>query len=62
MMQGSVIDLNIELSLHAAKVEVKYKIPLADSIIYATGLTHDAIIWSQDADFEGLPNVKYIKK
>jgi predicted nucleic acid-binding protein len=62
MMQGNVIDLNIEISLSAAKLGVQYKIPLADSIILATGFAHEATIWSQDADFKGLPHVKYIIK
>ncbi len=62
MMQSTIIDLNLELSLNAAKLGVQYKIPLADSIILATGLTYHATIWSQDADFKDLPNVKYIKK
>lgn len=62
MLQGTVVDLGIELSLNAAKLGVMHKIPLADSIILATGLAHEAIIWSQDADFKGLPQVKYIEK
>ncbi|HVE43715.1 MAG TPA: type II toxin-antitoxin system VapC family toxin [Gammaproteobacteria bacterium] len=62
MLQGTVIDLDTELSLHAAKLGIQYKIPLADSIIFATALTHEAIVWSQDADFDGLPQVKYIAK
>jgi predicted nucleic acid-binding protein len=62
MLQGTVIDLDLEISLNAAKLGVLHKIPLADSIILATGLANDAIIWSQDADFEGLPQVKYIRK
>src|ERR1700722_12989318 len=57
MMQGTVIDLNIQISLNAARLGVQYKIPLADSIILATGLAHEATIWSQDADFDGLPQV-----
>lgn len=62
MLQGKIVDLNIEISLNAAKLGVQHKIPLADSIILATGLAHEATIWSQDADFKGLPNVKYISK
>jgi predicted nucleic acid-binding protein len=61
MLQGTLVDLSIELSLNAAKLGVQHKLPLADSIIYATGLAHQATVWSQDADFEGLPNVKYIQ-
>jgi len=62
MLQGTLVDLNLDISLNAAKLGVQYKIPLADSIILATGLAHQATIWSQDADFEGLPHVKYIRK
>jgi predicted nucleic acid-binding protein len=62
MLQGTIVDLTIEISLSAAKLGVFHKIPLADSIILATGLANEAIVWSQDVDFEGLPNVKYIKK
>lgn len=62
MLQGNIVDLTIEISLNAAKLGVQHKIPLAESVILATGLIHNAIIWSQDSDFKGLPNVKYIKK
>jgi len=62
MLQGTIIDLDIELSLNAAKLGVLHKLPLADSIVLATGLAHKAIIWSQDVDFKGLPQVKYISK
>ncbi len=62
MLQGTVVDLDIELSLNAAKLGIQHKIPLADSIILATGIAHEATIWTQDADFKGLPQVKYINK
>lgn len=62
MLQGTIVDLTIEISLNAAKLGVLYKIPLADSIILATGQAHNATIWTQDADFKGLPQVKYISK
>lgn len=62
MLQGTVVDLDIEISLNAARLGVQHKIPLADSIIFATAVAHQATVWSQDADFEGLPSVKYIKK
>src|SRR5258707_15068905 len=53
MMQGTVVDLDIEISLRAAKLGIQYKIPLADSIILAAGLAHEAIIWFQNSDFYG---------
>jgi len=50
------------LSIHAAQLGLQYKLPLADSIIMATAQIHSAIVWTQDNDFEGLPDVHYIKK
>lgn len=62
MQQGRVISLDSELSLDAAKFGVDYKLPLADSIIYATGQKYNALIWTQDADFKSLGGVKYYPK
>ncbi|MBP7652900.1 type II toxin-antitoxin system VapC family toxin [Candidatus Dependentiae bacterium] len=50
------------ISLSAAKISYKNKIPMADSIIYAVTLKYDAILWTQDEYFEKLRNVKYIRK
>jgi len=38
MQTGTVIELNAGLSLSAAQISRKYKLPMADSIIYATSL------------------------
>ena len=32
---------------------------MADRLIYATTQLHRAELWTQDADFEGLPGVNY---
>lgn len=62
MAQGKVIPLDSELAKDAAKFGVLYKLPLADSIIFATAQKYSAVIWTQDNDFEGLANVRYISK
>jgi len=62
MMQGKVIDLDSTLSLSAAKVSTELQIPMADSIILATSRMHEATLWTQDTDFEGVEGVKYISK
>ena len=62
MRQGQIVDLDFSLSLMAAKLGVIHKLPLADSIILATARTCGAILWTQDADFEGLDEVKYFPK
>lgn len=59
MQQGRVIDLDDVLAIDAAEAGLAYGLPLADSIIYATAQYFRAVVWTQDADFEGLPGVRY---
>jgi len=62
MSQGQVVELTEDIALKAALVSIKHKLPMADSLIYATGQIENAFIWTQDVDFQKLPGVKYIKK
>ncbi len=58
----TVVDLDEDLSLSAARISHERKIPMADSIIYATANKFGATIWTQDKDFKDLPNVKYVQR
>jgi predicted nucleic acid-binding protein len=60
--KGRIISLSPSLSTAAAKVSLEFKLPMADSIIYATALQFNAFVWTQDGDFKDLPNVRYIPK
>ena len=62
MEQGEVIPLDEGLAVDAAYFGVEYKLPLADSIIFATAHRYEAIVWTQDADFRDLKNVRYYPK
>ena len=62
MQQGRVIDLDVSIALEAARLSIDYNLPLADSVIYATAQSNRAILWTQDADFDGLPGVQYKAK
>jgi predicted nucleic acid-binding protein len=62
MEQGTVIALDRELAVNAAVLGIELKLPLADSIIYATARKYDAVVWTQDADFKGLEKVKFYPK
>ncbi len=61
MKQGKVVALDDQLSILAAEVSHRHKLPLADGIIYTTARQYSADLITQDADMEGLPRVKYIK-
>ena len=62
MLQGTVVDLDATLALTAARIGLAHKLPLADSVVYATAQQADAILWTQDDDFTGLPDVRYVPK
>ena len=62
MQQGRVLDVDATLSLIAAKASIDHRLPLADSLVYATALRVDAVVWTQDEDFDGLPGVQYFPK
>lgn len=60
MQTGQIVELTTPLALHAAKLSFELKIPMADSIMLATARDYDAILWTQDADFEGIEGVRFI--
>jgi predicted nucleic acid-binding protein len=62
MQQGAVVDLDAALALEAARLSVEHRLPMADSVILATAQSHDAILWTQDADFKGISGVEYRKQ
>jgi predicted nucleic acid-binding protein len=62
MHQGRVVPLDGALALGAAHAGVAHRLPLADSIIYATAQRHKATIWTFDGDFASLPGVRYFPK
>lgn len=62
MQQGRVVDLDATIALTAARLGTDLKLPLADSVVLATARHFGATVWTQDADFEGLPGVKYRAK
>ncbi len=58
MQRGRVVPIDLPLALDAAT----NGLPMADSLIYATAQRHAAVLWTQDAHFEGLPGVRYFAK
>jgi predicted nucleic acid-binding protein len=54
--------LDSKLAIYAARLSLQAKLPMADSIVYATACASEATLWTQDDDFEGLDDVKYIAK
>lgn len=59
MRGGILVDIDDRLALEAAELSADTKLALADSIILATARAHDAELWTQDADFDGIEGVRY---
>jgi predicted nucleic acid-binding protein len=59
LQHGQLIELTASLAIAAARISQHEKLPMADSIILATARARNAIIWTQDSDFEGIDRVKY---
>ena len=61
MKRGRVVNLDETLAIEAARIGLRHKLPLADSIIYATARRFDALLWTRDADFKDLPGVRFFQ-
>ena len=59
MLQGRVVDLTATLAIDAARVSRDSGLAMADAIILATARMEGAVLWTQDAHFEGLGDVEY---
>jgi len=62
MKEGIVISIDAEVALLASDLSKQYKLPMADSIIYATTVLLDAELYTQDKHFENLDRVHYFSK
>jgi predicted nucleic acid-binding protein len=62
MEQGQVVDLDAATAIAAAEISVRLTLPMADSMILAITRRRAATLWTQDADFEGLENVRYFSR
>ncbi len=62
MERATVADVTASIAMSGATLSAELKLPMADSLILATARTFDAILWTQDGDFEGLPGVEFVKK
>lgn len=58
--RATVVPHDATLALEAALLGQRYKLALADSIVYATARAFDARLWTQDRAFAELPGVEYV--
>ena len=60
LLRTKIIPLDADISFLAADLSLKYKLPIPDAIVYATGVFHKAKIITSDEHFKNLPEVIFI--
>ena len=62
MRRGRVLDLTDRRAIAASETATRHGLALADAAIYSMALEHGATLWTQNADYRGLPGVNYNAK
>ena len=57
-----VVPVTVTLALTAADLGLEHRLPMADSLVYATAVSMGAELITSDADFASLPGVIYLAK
>ncbi len=60
--QHTITPVSPEIAAHAANLGARHQLAMADALIYATARTQNATLWTQDSDFQDLPNVRFFPK
>jgi len=61
MERARIIPVDEQISISGARIAVDHRLPMADALILATARCVDAVVWTQDADFQGLEGVRYVE-
>ena len=62
MRRDRVLDLTNRRAIAASETATRHGLALADAAIYSMALEHGATLWTQNADYRGLPGVNYNAK
>ena len=59
MRRSTVINLNMERAIAASNIAQKYRLDMADAVMYSIAREFKATFWTQDLDYKNLPGVRY---
>lgn len=62
MRLGRVLDLTDARAIAASKISKAHGLALADAAMYSMALEFNAQFWTQDVDYQGLPQVQFFVK
>ncbi|HEV2856409.1 MAG TPA: type II toxin-antitoxin system VapC family toxin [Thermoanaerobaculia bacterium] len=57
-----IVPVTETAAMKAADLSLDHQLAMADAIVYATAILHDATVVTSDSDFESLPGVIYYPK
>lgn len=62
MQRGKVVALDSEAALQASALAQQYNLAMADAMMYSIALQQQATFWTQDVDYQVLPDVRFQAK
>lgn len=62
MRLGRVLDITAARAVAGADVSLRHRLAMGDALMYSLALEHNATFWTQDVDYQGLPNVRFFAK
>ncbi len=62
MCRSTVVDLTIDRAIAASITAQKYRLAMADAVMYSIAREFNATFWTQDIDYKDLPGVSYHTK
>ena len=62
MCRSTVIELTTARAIAASNIAQKYKLAMADAVMYSIAREFNATFWTQDVDYKDLPGVAFHAK
>lgn len=62
MRRAALIDLTPARAIAASEIAQQHSLAMADAVMYSIAREFKATFWTQDVDYEGLPDVRYSAK
>lgn len=62
MRRGTIVELTADRAVAASNIAQKYRLAMADSVMYSIAQEFKATFWTQDVDYKDLPGVSYHAK
>ena len=62
MRRGTVVELTDARAIAASLASQRHGLAMADAVMYSIAREFDAVLWTQDIDYQGLPGVEFQPK